>query len=131
MLRRGSAGGALWGLGFYGEARNRRGRPLFSALGIFGRVYWAIAAGDPNVHRAAGWDCAHAARAISHLYIFGIVAVVPGPGLSWDEARRELARTGKIFSQVRRGHWSRAGRGCGLFCVESLAEPDRWSAVGD
>src|SRR5580700_5739271 len=127
MLRRASAGRALWALDSDGAARTGLGRPVLRTLGISGSVLWKIAAGDPDVHRAAGGNCAHAARALSPLYISGIVAVVPGSGLSGDEAGRELARAGEIFSQVRCRDWSRAGGRRSVFCVESLAEPDQFA----
>src|SRR5258708_36364081 len=121
MLRRASAGRALWALDFDGTARARLGRPFLCALGIPGGVLWPAATSGSYVHCAAGWDCAHAARALSHLHISGFVALVSGLGLSWDEAGRKLARAGKVFSQVRRRDRSASDGRSGLVCVESLA----------
>src|ERR1700733_9578593 len=123
MLRRTSAGGTLRSLDSDGPARTRLGRPLFCPLGVSGGIYRPLAAGDSYIHRTAGGSCAHAARTVSYLYISGIVAVVPGAGLSRNEVGRELARTGEIFPQIRCGDYGGAGGWCGLVCVGSLAEP--------
>src|SRR6266567_1968504 len=122
MLWRASFSRALWALDSYGPPRTRLVRPLLRALGIFGGVHWTPPACDPHVHRAAGGYCTHAARTFSHLYVPGVMAVVPGSSLPWHEAGRELARIGEIFSQVRCGYRSRALRRLRVFCLESLAE---------
>src|ERR1700693_3142530 len=101
MLRRTSAGRALWALDFDGPPRTRLVRPVLRALGISRSVHRSPSAGDPHLHRAARGDGAHAPRTFSYLHLSWIVAVVLGPGLSRDEAGRELARTREIFSQVR------------------------------
>jgi membrane protein DedA with SNARE-associated domain len=64
-----------------------------------------------------------------HLYTF--VAVVPGAGVFWDEARSELARTGKVFSQVRCRHCRGFAFGSSVVRVDSLAEQNRPSPRPD
>src|SRR5580700_1301922 len=106
MLWRASAGRALRPLDSDGPPRTGLGRPLLRALGISRRLHRTPAAGRSNVRRVARRNCAHAARSLPHLHVPGIVALVPWTGLSWDEARPELARTGEVFPQVRRSDWS-------------------------
>src|SRR5580700_6628930 len=129
MLRRAATGGALWALDSYGASRTRLGRSILCALGVSGSIYRSAAAGDSYVYRAAGGNCAHAPRALSCLHFSRLVALVLCLGLAGDEAGRELARTGKIFPQVRCGDWSRAGSGGRLFCLEPLAESSQRSRV--
>src|SRR5438552_14356137 len=57
------------------------------------------------------------------------MALVPCPGLVRHEAGRELARPGKISSQVRCSDWRGAARSSRMVCVESLAESDQLSAI--
>src|ERR1035438_2534637 len=122
MLWRTSTSGALWALDSDGTPRARLGRSILCPLGISGRLYRAVAAGDSHLHRAAGGSGTHAASTISHLHISRVVAVVLGTSILRHEAGRELARVGEIFSPVRRGDWAGAGSRSGLVCVESLAE---------
>src|SRR5579863_454501 len=129
MLRWTSAGGAVRQLDSHGATRTRLGRPILRALGIPGRILRASVASGSHVHRIAGRNRAHAARTLSHLYVSGIVAVVPGAGLSRNEAGRKLARVREILPQIRRGDWGGAGCGRRLFCLESLAEQNQPSAI--
>jgi membrane protein DedA with SNARE-associated domain len=108
-------------IGFFG------GRPLVERYGrwiLMGRreLNWAD-------RFFAHWGVAHATRTLSCLYIPRIVALVPGAGLSRDEARPKLAGTREVFSQVRRCNWRGAARGRGLFCLDSLAEQDQAPGV--
>src|SRR6202789_4708262 len=131
MLRRSSAGGTLWPMDVDGQARTGLGRQIFPALGIPGRIFRAASTGDPYLHCFACGNCPHATRAFSSLYIPRIVAVVPGAGVFWDEARSELAPTGKVFSQVRCRHCRGFAFGSSVVRVDSLAEQNRPSPRPD
>src|SRR5271168_4217333 len=130
MLRRPSAGRALWPLDSDGPPRTRLGRRLFRAMGISSRFRGPPTAGDSNLYRAAGGNCAHAARPFPHLHVSWIVAVVPRAGLLRYEAGRELARIRKILPQMRRRDRSAPDRWRRVFYLEPLAEPDQHPGDG-
>src|SRR5712671_5334249 len=121
MLRRSSIGRALWPLDSNGQARTRLGGPLLHPLGIPGRFFRSIASSDSHLHRPTGGSGPHAARKISPLHFSRIVALVFGAGVSRDESRRELARSGQILSQIRRRHRGSSLRWRGVVYLEPLA----------
>src|ERR1051326_6099876 len=122
MLRRASSGRKIWPLDFDGPQGTGLGRQLFHEVGVPGGVHWASSTSDSDIYRPACWRGAHAPRPLSSLYIPRIVAVVPGAGVLWYEAWRELARTGKVLPSIRRGDRCGAGRWIHLVCVVALAE---------
>jgi hypothetical protein len=98
------------------------GGSILSPLGLPRRVYRTIATRDPNLHRASGRHCAHAARPLSPVHVSWILAVVPGASLLWDEDGRKLAGNRQVFSSARSlDHRRPAGRR-DLVCMVPLAE---------
>ena len=65
---------------------------FFLRWGYLAVFFGRYATGNSNVHRSACGRVAYAARAISSLHVSGIVALVFGVGLFWNETGTELAR---------------------------------------
>src|SRR5580704_11652603 len=129
MLRRPSAGRALWPLDSDGTPPTRLVRPLLRPLGISRRLHRAPPARHSHLHRVTRRNRAHAPRPLPHLHLPGVLVVVLRPGLARHETGPELARTRKVFPPVRCGDRCSVGGGCGVFYLDSLARPDRQPAL--
>src|SRR5215469_8739562 len=121
-LRRATAGRALWPVDPDGAPGTRVGGPVLRALWRGSGVCREAAAGDPDVHCAAGGRVADAAGEVSRLHVSGIVAVVLCARVPGHEAGRELAVAREILPSVRCGDWRGAGRGHRVVPVVALAE---------
>src|SRR5580704_13943328 len=107
----------------HGTPRTRLGGPLLRSLGIPRRIHRAPVASDPYLHRVTGGNRPHAPRALPHLHFSRIMAVVPGSGVLWNEARRKLARARQILPSIRRRHRRNSARRGRLVRLEPLAKP--------
>jgi len=111
---------AYW-VGYFGGRRLvlRYGHPLRRRHGFCRPP----AAGDPHLHRLAGWRSPHAAGALPRLHFSRLLAVVFCPGLFGDEGRRALGLSPRVLSQIRRGHRLVACQCGGVVRVVPLEAP--------
>src|SRR5215470_1527753 len=129
LLRRTSAGGEIRIIHSFEQERARLGRSLFRALWRCHCLYKQAPASDPHIYRAACGDRTNAAAAISCLYVYWLVAVVPGPGIPGHEGGRKLALSGEVLPRVRQGDRRDISRAPHLVCVVALEAPDKSHSI--